>query len=346
MRKLILTVLTVSTCLLLAEPAGAQRKSRSQVDREFPQARKHDRSVSQRRPKPLPTLAGGTLAPPEPRHRDLPTPATTIDTPAAAARPRGIRARAPVRPPFPTPGTTADLPARVSARPGRLPDARNSRRSSTPGVRRVLATDLSVRSDPDSFYVGSLTRGQHFRVKAIREIRRVRRDGTVFYPCSFYGDAFGSVDMKNVWVNCAGLEPRGKRHPRPRRAVKPEFHKPGRDAPNTVTTREHLRRRFASRILPETRRGGDGRPGSIAVREGLDTMDLYRTFDPRTGRARDLLGTFPARGPNITLKGRYVTRNGEAVVLRYIRVDPTTGERSRLWAVVRRGQVNIISPPR
>lgn len=64
----------VTACFLLTVSANAQRKSGSAVDRELgPESagsrssqRKPDRSPSQRRPAPLPSMGGGTLFPSEP----------------------------------------------------------------------------------------------------------------------------------------------------------------------------------------------------------------------------------------------------------------------------------------
>lgn len=351
MRKFILTVITVCSCLLLAASVNAQRKSRSQVEREFPQQRKHDRSPSKLRPKPLPSLGGGTLAPPEPSPRDLPTPGTTAAAPAV--QPRRPILHAPQPPPLPAPGNTLHLPVQAAARPGKLPEECKDRQPTSPGVRCVVAREVTVRSDFNSFFVGTLQRGDHFRVRAVHQIRRVDKDGDVYYPCYFFGDAFGNVDRRNVWVRCDGLEPRGETHPMPRRAMKPELHKPGSDRPNTVTTREHLRNRFASRILPETPDRGNGRPNNITVKPEVGTVTVFGNYHPRKAKDPLTRGFLdPVDDPislgdrTITLHGRYVTKDGNAVALNITRRDPVSKKKQKSWVFIDRNTVRIINLPR
>lgn len=355
MRKFILTVLSVCSCLLLADSASAQRKSRSQVEREFPPQRKRDRPPSKPRPKPLPSLGGGTLAPPEPSPRDLPTPATTAAAPAPAVQPRRPIPRVPQPLPLPAPGNTLDLPAQAAARPddveARVKECKKQEPTS-PEVRCVVIPKVSVRSDFNSFFVGTLYAGERFRVRAVHEVRRVDEEGKVFYPCYFLGDAFGNVDRRNVWVRCDALEKRGSR-PLPRHVVKAELHKAGDDRPNTVTTREHLRNSFASTILAETLKRTNGRAGNIAVKTEVGTATVFGNYnplkakDPRTrGFLNPVDGAISASDPNITLRGRYVTKDGKAVVLSVTRPNPVTGKPQNLWVVIDRRDVRIINLPR
>lgn len=361
MRNLILTVITVCSCLLLADSANTQRKPRSQVEREFPPQRKRDRSPSKPRPKPLPSLGGGTLAPSEPLPRDLPTPATTTAGPAPTVLIYRPIPRAPQPLPLPAQSNTLGLPAQAAARADDREKARVKAHvreckedpPTSPEVRCVVATEVSVRSDFNSFFVGTLYAGERFRVRAVHEVRRVdKKTGEVFYPCYFFGDAFGNVDRRNVWVRCNALEKRGAR-PMPRHAVKAELHKAGGDRPNTVTTREHLRNRFASTILSETLKGTNGRPGNIEVKPEVGTVTVFGNYNPRKSKdplTRGFLNRvkdpISVNDPNITLHGRYVTKNGKAVVLNVTRRNPVTGNKQKSWVLIDRDAVRIINVPR
>lgn len=243
---------------------------------------------------------------------------------------------------------TPDLTARAAAHKGASSDpCENSQPS--PSVRCVdaAAGRLFVRSDPKGFYVGSLYPGEHFRVRAVRYIPEDRHGNLV---CYFYGDAFGNVQEKGVWVNCEGLEPRAKTAPKPPRAeVHTQYHIAGPINPKDgiFSTREYLEKRFDVKILfPETEDGGNSLVLAVVKPEKGSTQ-LWGNYDPqkRFPFVDPLHITISANDPPDRLKVRYVSNDGTYAVVNYdIGIDPKTGREIRRWGVVSMQDINILRP--
>lgn len=269
------------------------------------------------------------------------------------------------QPPVPSPAlgsavmtrNTEGLKALAASSSSKLPPECKRPQTPAPDVRCVIDPHgLYVRSDPGSFFVNTLKLGDHFRVKARRDILKVDpKTGEKHNVCYFYGDALGGLDLHNVWVNCDGLEKQGDTHPTPRPAVQPEFHKAGVFNPSDkiVTTRDHLYDRFAAPpIFPETPKGNDG-TGIAEVKPEVGSTQVFRKYDARkrndpiTHGFSDFITTVyadPKIRPDVTLKVRYLAEGSQAAVVDYVVTNPD-GTKSKKWGFVRYGDVNIILPP-
>jgi hypothetical protein len=217
--------------------------------------------------------------------------------------------------------------------------------SPDPTVRCVDARAgyVYVRIDPKSFYIGTLYAGEHFRVKAKRQVTRVNDDGTVSHPCFFFGDAMGHVDQKNVWVNCEGLEERRIGSPQPRPAqIGVDFHPPGALNPNDkiVTTRDYLWERFGAQIMPDSPSGGNSTVQAV-VKPEIGLAELFANINKNGTLIDSLHKPVLASDPPITLRVRYLREGGAVAVVNYL--DPRTGEKR--WALIDGGKINIIRPP-
>jgi hypothetical protein len=245
--------------------------------------------------------------------------------------------------------SSSDLTARATAHPEPSSDPCEDSRTTSPSVRCVdtMAGRLFVRSDPKGFFVGSLYPGEHFRVKAVRYIPEDRNGKLV---CYFYGDAFGNVQEKDVWVNCEGLEPRAETAPKPPHAeVNTQYHIPGPLDPNDgiYSTRDYLVDRFASELLlPETSNGGNSKVYAV-VKPEIGSTQLYGNYDPRKQNpfVDPLNITISATDPPDKLKVRYVSKDGNYAVVNYdIGTDPKTGKERRRWGVVSTQAIDILRP--
>lgn len=281
------TLRILLTCTLLlcgAAAAEAQKPRRpSPVMQEFGHLiRKQERAEQRRAERAAAARASErrAVAP------NIPLPVPFASTQAGASGLPSPRALAPVPLQNLVGGHTAGNGRRVGD--GR-PVARGSARPQS-SVRGVNKDRLIVRANPRSWYLGSITPQDRFRV------RRVGGPKDRWA----YGDVVGNPRLRGVWVLREGLEK-------------------GPPAPHTNFTRNreqsraHLDRRYASWISPGRR---DGVNAPL-----LGRTRMYGNYDPSTGRFYDVLRRLDPNNERVRYRARWVTEDGRAAVIRQYRVN-------------------------
>jgi hypothetical protein len=267
---------------------------------------------------------------------------------------RGSQRPAPGLSSMPTSWEAFDLPDSSPIASASAHSEKCKQQPISPDVRCVDVPKLFVRSDPNSFVIGTLEEGDHFRVKAVRKSTEMADDGTVKHRCYFLGDAFGHVDRHNVWVNCDGLEQRKAINPVPRPALPSEVHPPlePQNRPDIVTSRENLLKHFASEILPENAKGWDGAV-NLTLKPEAGPVQICRNYNPaeannpRTHGFLDCIGSISAADSNLIAKGRFVSSDGRAVMVHLVRPNPENPLlTSREWIMIHRAAVNVTRSPR
>jgi hypothetical protein len=172
-------------------------------------------------------------------------------------------------------------------------------------VRKVDEPRLIVRANPRSWYLGALEQGDKFKVKAVR-------------GAWAYGDASGDINRKNVWVLRDGLTkgnvPSGKGNP-----------------PYTIRnhdqSRAYMLKKEASWLSP-------GKSDGVKVKLTSPTV-LSNTYNPKTGDFLGRVKTLDPKTPNREVRVRYISKDGNAAVVRYNGVKEN-GKSTKMsqWGVV------------